>query len=266
MKRQLSLEVINNIPSQALVLYTDGSKSDSGRTGSGVYTKAEDGLVFRCRFRNRDNYSVSLSELLTIREDLDFALRFETSDTYILTDNKSSIQYLKNWPRIPEKTGEEIISEIVTLSQKSRVCIQWIPSHVGVFGNEVADLLAKEESALRSFASGELFASEVFSIHRAEANSTWKVPPAHEWYAGNRPCLSLQSEGTRSAQTALARLRSGHIKSLKFVDKENTSSSCPCSCPACPADCIGASARLLGSEEENRFVVLLVRHGIMDLV
>ncbi|GBL88364.1 hypothetical protein AVEN_103024-1 [Araneus ventricosus] len=71
-------------------------------------------------------------------------------------------------------------------------------------------------------ASGELFASEVFSIHRAKANSTWKVPPAHEWYGGNRPGLSLQSEGTRSAQTALARLRSGHIKSMKFVDKEKT--------------------------------------------
>ncbi|GBO06269.1 hypothetical protein AVEN_132345-1 [Araneus ventricosus] len=83
----------------------------------------------------------------------------------------------------------------------------------------------------------------------AKANSTWKVPPAHEWYAGNRPGLSLQSEGTRSAQTALARLRSGHIKSLKFVDKEKTYSSCPCSCPASPAhviDCIGASARLDG--------------------
>ncbi|GBM90448.1 hypothetical protein AVEN_111254-1 [Araneus ventricosus] len=51
----------------------------------------------------------------------------------------------------------------------------------------------------------------------AKANSAWKVPPAHEWYAGNRPGLSLQSEGTRSAQTALARLRSDHIKSLKSV-------------------------------------------------
>ncbi|GBM94540.1 hypothetical protein AVEN_193024-1 [Araneus ventricosus] len=68
------------------------------------------------------------------------------------------------------------------------------------------------------------------------------------------PGLSLQSEGTRSAETALARLRSRHIKSLKFVDKEKTYSSCPCSCPASPAhviDCIGASARLLWSEGEN---------------
>ncbi|GBM36058.1 hypothetical protein AVEN_221226-1 [Araneus ventricosus] len=64
MMSQLSLKLINYIPSQALVLYTDGSKSESGRTGSGVYSKAEDGLVFRCRFRNPDNCSVFRSELL----------------------------------------------------------------------------------------------------------------------------------------------------------------------------------------------------------
>ncbi|GBM42975.1 hypothetical protein AVEN_168549-1, partial [Araneus ventricosus] len=77
------------------------------------------------------------------------------------------------------------------------------------------------------------------------------------------------SEGTRSPQTVLARLRSGHIKSLKFVDKEKTYSSCPCSCPACLAhviNCIGASARLLWSEGGNGLVVLLERHLIMDLV
>ncbi|GBL86945.1 hypothetical protein AVEN_236103-1 [Araneus ventricosus] len=220
MMRQLSLEVINNIPSRTLVLYTDGSKSDSGRTGSGVYATAEYSLVFLCRFSNPDNCSVFRSELLAIREALDFALRSETIDTYILTDSKSSIQYLKNWPKISEKTGQEIISKIVSISEKSRICIQWIPSHVGVFNNEVADLLAKEGNALASAASGKLFASEISSIYRAKANSTCKVPPAHEWYAGNRSGLSLQSEGTRFAQTALARLRSGHIKSLKFADKK----------------------------------------------
>ncbi|GBM57336.1 hypothetical protein AVEN_34435-1, partial [Araneus ventricosus] len=60
-----------------------------------------------------------------------------------------------------------------------------------------------------------------------------------------------------------------HIKSLKFVDKEKTYSSCPCSCPASPAHvigCIGASARLLWSEGVNGLVVLLERHGITDLV
>ncbi|GBL61654.1 hypothetical protein AVEN_204717-1, partial [Araneus ventricosus] len=114
--RQLSLELISNIPSQALVLYTDGSNSDSGRTGSGVYAKAEDGLVFRCRFRNPDNCLVFRSAVLAIREALNFALHFENIDIYILTDSKGSIQYLKNWPEIREKTAQEVISKIATLS------------------------------------------------------------------------------------------------------------------------------------------------------
>ncbi|GBN73413.1 hypothetical protein AVEN_106742-1, partial [Araneus ventricosus] len=86
----------------------------------------------------------------------------------------------------------------------------------------------------------------------------------HDWYAGNRPGLSLQFVGTRSA-----RLRSGHIKSLKFIDKEKTFSSCPCSCPASPAhiiDCIGGFARQLWSGEGKGLVELLERHGVMDLV
>ncbi|GBM03997.1 hypothetical protein AVEN_99193-2 [Araneus ventricosus] len=151
----------------------------------------------------------------------------------------------------------------------SRVCFQWIPSHVGVFGNEEADVLAKEGSALPSASYSELFTSEIYSIHKAIANSAWRNPPTHDWYAGNRPGLSLQSVGTRSAQTALARLRSGHIKSLKFIDKEKTFSSCPCSCPASPAhiiDCIGASTRQLWSGEGKGLVELLERHGVMDLV
>ncbi|GBM56998.1 hypothetical protein AVEN_146030-1 [Araneus ventricosus] len=123
---------------------------------------------------------------------------------------------------IREKTGQEVVSKIATLSQKSRVCFQWIPSHVGVFGNEEADVLAKEGSALPFAYSSELFTSEIYSIHKAIANSAWRNPPTHDWYAGNCPGLSLQSVGTRSAQTALARLRSGHIKSLKFIDKEKT--------------------------------------------
>ncbi|GBN07673.1 BDNF/NT-3 growth factors receptor [Araneus ventricosus] len=90
----------------------------------------------------------------------------------------------------------------------------------------MANLLAKEGIVLPSADSGELFASEIFSIHKAKANSIWKVSPSHE-------CLT-------------------------FVDKEKTCSSCPCSCPASPAhviDCIGASARLLWSDGENGLLV-----------
>ncbi|GBM01754.1 hypothetical protein AVEN_271990-1 [Araneus ventricosus] len=58
---------------------------------------------------------------------------------------------------------------------------------------------------------------------------------------------------------------SGHIKSLKFVDKEKTYSSCPCSFPAFAAYVIEVR-EALWSEGENGLVALLERHGIMDLV
>ncbi|GIY62128.1 uncharacterized protein CEXT_71491 [Caerostris extrusa] len=50
--RQLALEIINNISARALVIYTDGSKSDSGRTDSGIFMKTSTG-EFRYHFKTR---------------------------------------------------------------------------------------------------------------------------------------------------------------------------------------------------------------------
>ncbi|GFT91626.1 RNase H domain-containing protein [Nephila pilipes] len=77
------------------------------------------------------------------------------------------------------------------------------------------------------------------------------------------------SKDIRSEQTAQDRLRSGHIESLKFIDKGKTYSSCSCFRPASPADlidCIGACEKQKWSEGENGLVVLLERHSVMYLV
>ncbi|GFU90167.1 histone-lysine N-methyltransferase SETMAR [Trichonephila clavipes] len=43
-------------------------------------------------------------------------------------------------------TGLDISSKLVRLSQRKQVCLQWIPSHVGVPGNEAANELAGENA------------------------------------------------------------------------------------------------------------------------
>ncbi|GFQ75918.1 RNase H domain-containing protein [Trichonephila clavata] len=87
-----------------LVLYTDGSGSDSGGTGSSVFMKTNT-EEFRYCFRNPDKNSVFRSELVAIREVLNIALDNRASDTWILTDSKSSIQFLKDWLNILDMWG-----------------------------------------------------------------------------------------------------------------------------------------------------------------
>ncbi|GBM81498.1 hypothetical protein AVEN_154543-1 [Araneus ventricosus] len=112
--------------------------SDSGRTGIGVYAKAEEGLVFRCRFRNPDNCSVFRLELLAIRESLDFALRFETSDAYILTKAEFAFN---GFPPMLESSA----MRLQTCLRKRKVLFLLLPL---------------------------VNSSEIFSIHTAKANST----------------------------------------------------------------------------------------------
>ncbi|GFQ71057.1 hypothetical protein TNCT_624691 [Trichonephila clavata] len=65
--RQLALEVIDNIPSQALVLYTDGSRSDSGRTSSGVLMKTNT-EEFRYRLETLTTAQFSALSLLLLEK------------------------------------------------------------------------------------------------------------------------------------------------------------------------------------------------------
>ncbi|GFR32168.1 hypothetical protein TNCT_214261 [Trichonephila clavata] len=76
---------------------------------------------FRYCFRNPDNSSVFHSELVAIREALNLALDNRTSDTWILTDIKSSIQFLKDWYNVLDMLGQDILLKLAALTQVSSI-------------------------------------------------------------------------------------------------------------------------------------------------
>ncbi|GFV55693.1 RNase H domain-containing protein [Trichonephila clavipes] len=175
------------------------------------------------------------SELIAISDTLDHALNSYKDSIWILTDSRSSIQYLKNWPKIMDSTSLDILSKLVRLGQRKQVRLQWIPSHVGVSGNEAADELSGRGCDLPNPSSTVLTHTEIHSFQRNQMNLTWRNPPTHHWYAAKSPGLSIQCRSSRAHQTALARLRSGHLHSMTFVQGVKSFFTCPCSLLASPA-------------------------------
>ncbi|GFU05686.1 RNase H domain-containing protein [Trichonephila clavipes] len=192
--RQLALEVINDIPDQALIIYTDGSRLDTGRADSGIFSNTP-GNDVKISIRNSDHCSVfrSESELIAISGALDHAFNSYKDSISILADSRSSIQNLKNWPKIMDSTGLNILSKLARLDQRTQVCLQWIPSHVGVPGNEAADELAGKGCDLSNHSSFVLSHSKIHSLYRTQMNLTWRNPPAHHWYAAKRVLAYLYS-------------------------------------------------------------------------
>ncbi|GFU32591.1 RNase H domain-containing protein [Trichonephila clavipes] len=141
--RQLALEIINDIPDQPLIIYTVvvvHIRVEQGEvflvTLLGTMLKSAPGILTTVPSLDRNSLLlVALSIML-----------FNLYDSiWILTDSRSFIQYLKNWPKIMDSSGLDILSKLIRLGLRKQVCLQWISSHVGVPGNKAADELAGRE-------------------------------------------------------------------------------------------------------------------------
>ncbi|GFW17326.1 RNase H domain-containing protein [Trichonephila clavipes] len=98
----------------AILIYTDGSKDDSNSTGSGAFIEK---LSVRFSRRNPENCSLLRSELIAIDEGLKSILnRTDSSNIWILTDSRSSIQHLQDWTRVADLVSIRIINKLRTIA------------------------------------------------------------------------------------------------------------------------------------------------------
>ncbi|GFX67758.1 RNase H domain-containing protein [Trichonephila clavipes] len=184
--RQLALEVVNDVPSDAILIHTDGSKDESNRTGSGAFIEKLSIQLYR---RNPENCSVLRSELIAIDEGLKlFSNITDTSNIWILTDSQSSFQHLQDWTHVDDLVCIRIINTLKTIAKYRDVHFQWIPSHVNVPGNEVVDFLAKRGSSEFATTNYALKYREIYSLMKIKDKQVWMAPPGH-------PGISRKSPG-----------------------------------------------------------------------
>jgi ribonuclease HI len=126
----------------SLKIYTDGSKIN-GKVGAAFIALKGNDFCYEWQGRLRPQNSVYQAELAALHNALKWLSRQDEEEAFILSDSKSSLQALNNFEHKNPQV-QAIQTELNELENKGiRARLGWVKAHVGTYGNERADDLAK---------------------------------------------------------------------------------------------------------------------------
>ncbi|GBM69199.1 hypothetical protein AVEN_216037-1 [Araneus ventricosus] len=129
---------------KGLMIFTDGSKMD-GRVGCAFvvfYNKTE--LDYR-KFRLNESSTVFIDEVTAIQKAVEYIKANDLGQVNISSDSRSALMALS-----AVEEARDIINNIEEdiKEYKGKIILTWIRAHMGNFGNELADQLAKEATLI----------------------------------------------------------------------------------------------------------------------
>ncbi len=128
---------VNNI-----CCYTDGSKTDHGVGGGYVIKDPHDENTTEHHFKMKDHCTVFQAEIAAIMHAADRLTHHNNKLITFWSDSLSALQALSN--RIHRnKSVTDCHKSLTLLAQNNTVQVRWIKAHIGHWGNEKADQLAK---------------------------------------------------------------------------------------------------------------------------
>jgi ribonuclease HI len=191
--------------------YTDGSKTDDGY-GCAVIEGSEVHR-YKCHLYS----SVYSTELFAISKALRLADIKKKPKIVICTDSLSAVIGIQD-----RQTKHPLVMEIQDqlMTTNSQAILMWVPSHVGIIGNEKADVEAKQ-------ATKELLCRHYRIVHtdidrniKERARHTWQTEWNEEINRQNKLGNVKKTVDrwktidflSRKDQTVLTRLRIGHTR------------------------------------------------------
>ncbi|XP_058827461.1 uncharacterized protein LOC131687396 [Topomyia yanbarensis] len=125
------------------MIFPNASKTPSG-TALAVYDEYEQ--ITKTESIN-NNYSITNAELRAIFKATEHIKEKQYKQTVIFTDSRSAYQSLMNRNTLLENFIIWDIHKEMKSMRKGAVQIQWIPSHMDIHGNEIADQAAVAKSS-----------------------------------------------------------------------------------------------------------------------
>lgn len=233
--KQLTLSLIHGKYQGQQIVYTDAS-SDQKECGIGVYHESGN---FMLSLKLENYVCIMSAEIEAIHVALQYINRSGLINTVIMTDSRSGCEYLRN--QLDNDERDTVIDKILMMAAVTRTSIQWVPGHVGVRGNEIADQLAKQALSGNNVHSNKiLFHDAVGYFERLcdESAQQWYLEYTTELGKGRKYFqiqntipqkpwhykLDLDNKQIRT----LNRLLSGHDFSRFWLHKMKLADDCIC--------------------------------------
>ncbi|XP_061747026.1 uncharacterized protein LOC133545438 [Nerophis ophidion] len=214
-----------------IMIYTDASKTINSKVGAAAVIPQRNIVLNK---RISDKLSVFTGELVAIYMAVNWIEENKARKVVVCSDSSSALTSIKN---ITSETRLDIVYEIVQAIYRINkaggvVTFLWVPAHVGVEGNELADRYAKQAST-KTKVNMEIKHSkeEVKSIIKIEHNKKWqdnwnKETKGREFYKVQRKVGVMRGGGrNRKEEDIITRMRLGHTylnSSLKLIGKHTT--------------------------------------------
>uniref|UniRef100_A0A182PTB1 RNase H type-1 domain-containing protein n=1 Tax=Anopheles epiroticus TaxID=199890 RepID=A0A182PTB1_9DIPT len=136
--RQLTEYVLESEYCGYVHIYTDASKSPDGQCGIGVYDETNQA---RIAVQLKLDTSIMTAETLAIKVAMQHIAERGIRRAVLLTDSQAACTFLKK--NRNSRFRNAVAHEILEMARTFEVTIQWIPGHVEVSGNRIADELSR---------------------------------------------------------------------------------------------------------------------------
>jgi len=219
LQRALALEFIDS-NSHLFPVHTDGSKATDGHASA-----AFSAPNYKKHVRIADGSTVYTAEMIAIKEALNYLTEIKQNNCIIFSDSLSVLQTLKlGTPGSSPVLADEVRK---LARQIPDVQFAWVPSHVGVSGNESADSEAKLglENTNVDFNNVLCINDAYNKIERymtGEWQKAWSANPTGEFCRNIQPIVSGNIQyisKTREKEVIITRLRLGHCHLNYYLHK-----------------------------------------------